>query len=64
MFEPPFVSVPKGTNIAPTPTSPIPGVLIAIMISREFNSSKGKNQYRRWLLVEFDGTDCFVPFEK
>eukprot|EP00965_Chrysotila_dentata_P027808 923958-Pleurochrysis_carterae.AAC.1 len=64
MFEPPFVSVPKGTNIAPTPIGSISGVLIAIMISKEYNSSKGKHQYRRWLLVEFDGIDCFVPLEK
>eukprot|EP00965_Chrysotila_dentata_P058023 1924245-Pleurochrysis_carterae.AAC.1 len=64
MFEPPLVSVPKGTNIAPTPIGFIPGVLIAIMISKEYNSSKGKHQYRRWLLVEFDGSDCFVPLEK
>ena len=58
---PPFVSVPKGTNAAPTPKEWVEGIFCGVLIGDEYNSSKGKTEQRRWALAVVEGTECFMP---
>ena len=60
---PPFVSIPKGANVAPMPMEDTwtVGVFCGVLIGDEYNSTKGKTEQRRWALVVVEGTECLMP---
>ena len=58
----PFVSTPKGANAAPlVAEEKVEGVFCGILIGDEYNSTKGKNEQRRWALATVSGVECLMP---
>ena len=68
MCTPPFVSASRGSNTAPTPTTPVAGRVVGIMLGSEWNTTKGRAELRRWVAVLFESPDntvskaaCLLP---
>ena len=52
MCTPPFIAATKGSNTAPTPMEAIPGRMLGVMLGSEWNASKSKAEYRRWVVAQ------------
>eukprot|EP00965_Chrysotila_dentata_P004376 142384-Pleurochrysis_carterae.AAC.1 len=64
MCTPPFVSTGPGSNVAPVLTKAVRGVFMGVAIGEEMNAFKKKSEFRRFVIADIQGTQCFMPFDK